>query len=202
MSGLLAALGGPLLGAAGSVIGGVLANQESASSAQKQMDFQERMSDTQYQRTVSDMKAAGLNPMLAAFSGQPVSSPSGSSYTAQNPASGLVSAGQSVADSLKVPSQISQIDALTSLANAQKTSESYLQGLRMVQSDLAAAQKDVATASAKGLDSDNVAKAAMSRLWQNHPMIMQILNVLQSQSGNIATAAKTLSGVMPIPPVE
>lgn len=39
--------------------------QFSAEQAQKQMDFQERMSNTQYQRAMADMRSAGLNPMLA-----------------------------------------------------------------------------------------------------------------------------------------
>ena len=41
------------------------ANQASAEQAARQMDFQERMRKTQYQTAVEDMKASGLNPMLA-----------------------------------------------------------------------------------------------------------------------------------------
>jgi len=41
------------------------ANAASAEQAARQMDFQERMRRTQYQTAVEDMKASGLNPMLA-----------------------------------------------------------------------------------------------------------------------------------------
>lgn len=41
------------------------ANQSSAEQAARQMEFQERMRNTQYQTAVEDMKKAGLNPMLA-----------------------------------------------------------------------------------------------------------------------------------------
>lgn len=60
----------------------------SAEQAQLNRDFQERMSNTAYQRAVADMREAGINPLLAYQQGG-ASTPTGSS------ASGVASSGNS-----------------------------------------------------------------------------------------------------------
>lgn len=80
--------GGPMGSAVGGIIGGGVdsflgqnsANSFNADEAQRNREFQEWQTGTAYQRAVVDMKAAGLNPMLA-YSQGGASSGSGSMAT-------------------------------------------------------------------------------------------------------------------------
>jgi hypothetical protein len=59
-------------------------NSANTANAQKQMDFQKEMSDTSYQRGMTDMKKAGLNPILAYAKGG-ASAPAGAMPNLQTP---------------------------------------------------------------------------------------------------------------------
>lgn len=59
------------------------ANKMNWHIANAQMAFQERMANTQWQRGVADMKAAGINPMLAVSQGG-AAAPGGASAQMQN----------------------------------------------------------------------------------------------------------------------
>ncbi|QXP07880.1 MAG: DNA pilot protein [Arizlama microvirus] len=73
----------PGVGSAFSYLGAKEQNEANKTISSDQMAFQERMSSTAYQRAMADMKAAGLNPMLAYKQGG-ASSPSGAGIPAVN----------------------------------------------------------------------------------------------------------------------
>jgi len=120
-----------VLGAGASLLGGILgnrsreeaaaaANAASAQSAAQQMQFQREMSDTSYQRAVADLKAAGINPMLAAMKGG-ATTPGGSSFTAQMPQQfDVISPAVEAYNRTQVSSaQSAQYEAQTGLTNTQ-----------------------------------------------------------------------------------
>lgn len=117
------------------------ANAFSATAAKNQQDYEERMSNTSYQRATADMKAAGINPMLAIDQGgagtPSVSAPSGDA------------ASSSGATVMPVPPRM-----MTMLSNARDVIQTY-SGLKSAMASSRAADASAVRAGAETVNIRN-----------------------------------------------
>lgn len=112
-----------------SAVGAHLSSQNAANqasqSADRQMQFQERMSNTSYTRQVQDLKDAGLNPNLA-YPGGGASSPSGAAMTSDHP-NPLEQLGSSAIQTVSLKKDLAkkqgEIDLAGQMAETQKTQQ-------------------------------------------------------------------------------
>lgn len=98
----------PLIGAGLGYMGTQDQNKAQKKAAREQMAFQERMSSTAYQRAVTDLAKAGLNPILAGKVGG-ASSPAGAQPNIRNLMEGVSAGISSARDVVKTPGELDVI---------------------------------------------------------------------------------------------
>lgn len=162
-----------LIGSGLSLAGGLFSNKKNIDLAREQMQFQERMSKTQYQRAAKDMEAAGLNRILAL--GGPASSPPGARPNITNPTDGMANSAKNLG-----------------LLGEQKKLLKSQEALTRAQF---AAQDSMATRTmqeAQGVVLDNILKRKKVELFREKPWLFE----LQQMSNPVGTAVSTANQLL------
>ena len=179
----------------GGLMASKLQSKFAKEAAQVQMDFQERMSGSAYQRAVADMEKAGLNPQLMYGSASAASSPPGSQATTpnvENPGMNLLRGAASATQRKRDKQQATLFEdqsktqtALAGLYGSQKAHQDALKG----QSD---AQKKAILLQVRMLESQmpeadlrkNHYESAWGKFWWNVNQVSR-----SAQGSGIAPAA-------------
>ncbi|QXP07923.1 MAG: DNA pilot protein [Arizlama microvirus] len=198
-----AIIGGAIAGI-GSMIGAGMSNTANAQNAQdagnfnaaeaaKNRDWQQQMSNSAYQRQVTDMKQAGLNPMLSAnMSG--ASSPSGSMGSMQAARMENV-LGQGISSAMESRRLKKELDATDSQISLNKAYD----GAQKAQMKQSEASAKVAEKNAQVIDAELPAirqkaktDTKINRINEKMATTDAILNRTNQVSGIINNAASAL----------
>jgi hypothetical protein len=123
-------------------------NAQNRELAAQNTAFQERMSNSAYQRQVKDLEAAGLNPMLAYVKGGGASTPTGTVAQMQNATMAGIQSAESASRAYLAQKQAPKVEAETKKVGAETENVGADTILKRANTLYALAQKEVAGATA------------------------------------------------------
>lgn len=178
-------------------------NYANAKQAAEQMAFQERMYDSRYQKTVEDLKKAGINPMLASSLGGG-SSPAGASVSAQigapsqNILSGVPEAVNSAISARRTNAEIKNMSATNSKIESDTALNKALTETTKRDAMLKSASARAANAQANNLELDSVQKS-INNLIDSSPqgLHLKVLNRYLDSLGNVVSTASGVRSMAP-----
>lgn len=185
-------IGAALTSGAAGLAGTYLSNQASSAQAQRQMDFQQDMSNTAHQREVADLRAAGLNPILSAM-GNGASSPQGAQGSVADLGSGIqngINTGIAIRAQNK---EFEKTDAGIANTDADTKNKNATSGLISAQTTQSAAEarlKSVTAGIAEKIGPSQIKKAIVDGDFAKAEKIMGLLN-----SG--LTSANSIKNLVP-----
>mgnify|MGYP000188138835 CR=1 FL=1 len=123
---------GPGISAGASIVGGIMQTEAQKQIAADQMDFQQQMSSTAYQRSMADMRLAGLNPILAYQQGG-ASTPHGAGF---NPPNILGDAASSAMQAMRTEADLRQAKETLKLTKQEQENKKADTWLKKAQAGL------------------------------------------------------------------
>jgi hypothetical protein len=176
----------PIVGGALDFLGGQNTNSANRQIAAENRAFQKHMSNTAYQRANTDMRKAGLNPMLA-YSKGGASSPSGSVIPMENPLKNAGNVGNQVAQNLlatkRLSAEIENLRSSTALNIEKRNTEQTQQAQSIASAGFTNAQTITETNRRDNLDAQT---ENLKADWSNIAFRTQInanqLSVLQAEA--------------------
>lgn len=133
--------GGDLAAGGANFFGQKKVNKNNLKIAREQMAFQERMSNTAFQRSMHDMSEAGLNPILSSRLGG-ASTPGGASATMQN------EVGPAVSSALDFRRSVAEIKNLNAQNDKIRADTDYIRMMR----DVAEQDVHIKSSTARNID--------------------------------------------------